>query len=114
MPGVYKVEIDHLCPTTQAWLDMHHGAAATQAGTASGYSSVIQQALILDMQSASFNALNIEAIGWNGQMPQLDLYFLVKRLAEIGSGLQFTQVSPSHCNCKLLHCCLHIHSYSST
>lgn len=76
----------------QAWLDLHHGAASAQASSLSGYTGIIQQALILDIESANFNALSLEVIGRNGQLPQLDLYFLVKRLAEIGSGLHITQV----------------------
>lgn len=81
----------------QAWLDMHHGANTTQHEAMSGYVGVIQQALVLQMQSASFNALSLEVIGWNGQVPQLDLYFLVKRLAEISSGLQVAQVCFESC-----------------
>ena len=77
---------------TQAWLDRWHGRNK-QCEDEFQYSSVIQQALVLEVHSASFNALRLQVVGWNGQLPQLDLYFLVKRLAEMGSGLQVTQVT---------------------
>ena len=72
---------------------MYHGTLHGQSSACFGYNGVIQQALVLEMQSPTFNALNLEVIGWNGQVPQLDLYYLVKRLAEIGSGLHFAEVS---------------------
>lgn len=63
------------------------------------------------MPSASFNALNLEVVGWNGQVPQLDLYYLIKSLAETGSGLQLAEVGDANhalvfalLNTDLSHC----------
>ena len=48
------------------------------------------------MNSDKFNALQVKTLGWNGQLPMLDLYFLIKRLTENGPGLQLSQASNLH------------------
>ncbi len=45
------------------------------------------------MGSDKFNTLQVNTVGWNGQLPMLDLYYLVKRLTENGPGLTLSQVS---------------------
>ena len=66
------------------------------------------------MDADRFNALQVRTLGWNGQIPMLDLYYLIKRLSENGPGLQLSQVCTSahsvftHKHCTALNCALHI------
>lgn len=45
------------------------------------------------MSNNTFNALHVDTTGWNGQLPMLDLYYLVKRLTENGPALTLSQVA---------------------
>ncbi|KAA6418424.1 MAG: hypothetical protein FRX49_11584, partial [Trebouxia sp. A1-2] len=71
---------------TREWLDAYHGAQSHF-----GQSGLLQQALILQMSNNTFNALHVDTTGWNGQLPMLDLYYLVKRLTENGPALTLSQ-----------------------
>jgi len=71
----------------QEWLDAYHGAQSHF-----GQSGLLQQALILQMSNNTFNSLHVDTTGWNGQLPMLDLYYLVKRLTENGPALTLSQV----------------------
>lgn len=75
----------------QDWLDAYHGRPRNDP-TAFGRSGLLQQALVLEMDADRFNALQVKTLGWNGQLPMLDLYYLIKRLSENGPGLQLSQV----------------------
>ena len=79
----------------QNWLDMYHGS--NRGSREFGQTGLIQQALVLQMDADRFNALKVEAVGWNGRMPMLDLFYLVRRLAEIGPGLDLANVSFIRC-----------------
>ena len=45
------------------------------------------------MSNNTFNTLHVDTTGWNGQLPMLDLYYLVKRLTENGPALTLSQVT---------------------
>lgn len=75
----------------QDWLATYHGWPSNDHA-AFGRSGLLQQALVLEMDSDRFNALQVRTLGWNGQLPMLDLYYLIKRLSESGPGLQLSQV----------------------
>ena len=75
----------------QSWLGQYHGSSASSM-LAFGQAGLIQQALVLQMGTARFNTLQVSTVGWNGQMPMLDLFYLVRRLAEVGPGLALSQV----------------------
>ncbi|KAL3149618.1 Glycosylphosphatidylinositol anchor attachment 1 protein [Trebouxia sp. C0010 RCD-2024] len=72
------------------WLDAYHGHPSS-AQTVFGRSGLLQQAVVLEMDADRFNALQVRTLGWNGQLPMLDLYYLIKRLSENGPGLQLSQ-----------------------
>jgi len=72
----------------QEWLNAYHGAQSHF-----GQSGLLQQALILQMSNNTFNTLHVDTTGWNGQLPMLDLYYLVKRLTENGPALTLSQVA---------------------
>ena len=72
----------------QEWLGAYHGAQSHF-----GQSGLLQQALILQMSNNTFNTLHVDTTGWNGQLPMLDLYYLVKRLTENGPALTLSQVA---------------------
>lgn len=75
----------------QDWLGAYHSCSSSDR-IAFGRSGLLQQALVLEMDSDRFNALQVRTLGWNGQLPMLDLYYLIKRLSESGPGLQLSQV----------------------
>ena len=84
------------CMTThwfllQDWLAAYD-SCPSHDHAAFGRSGLLQQALVLEMNSDRFNALQVRTLGWNGQLPMLDLYYLIKRLSESGPGLQLSQV----------------------
>lgn len=86
----------HHCMTAhwfllQDWLAAYDTCPSSNR-TAFGRSGLLQQALVLEMNSDRFNALQVRTLGWNGQLPMLDLYYLIKRLSESGPGLQLSQV----------------------
>lgn len=76
----------------QEWLSTYHGARRGSLSSF-GQSGLIQQALVFQMHSKQFNAIEVKTVGWNGQLPMLDLYYLVKRLSENGPGIKLSQVS---------------------
>ena len=84
----------------QSWLDTYHGS--DRGSGAFGQAGLIQQALVLQMDSDRFNTLHLESVGWNGRMPMLDLFYLVRRLADIGPGLELSHVSGFPAVCLLL------------
>ncbi|DBA88721.1 TPA: hypothetical protein ACH3X1_004146 [Trebouxia sp. C0004] len=71
---------------TREWLQAYHGAQ-----NHFGQSGLLQQALILQMSNNTFNTLHVDTTGWNGQLPMLDLYYVVKRLTENGPGFTLSQ-----------------------
>ena len=83
-----------VCNLPQVWLDAYHGQHIDSS--AFGRSGLLQQALVLEMNNNKFNALQVKTLGWNGQLPMLDLYFLIKRLTENGPGLQLSQAGTLH------------------
>lgn len=75
----------------QDWLAAYHGWPSDDHANF-GRSGLLQQALVLEMDSDRFNAIQVRTLGWNGQLPMLDLYYLIKRLSESGPGLHLSQV----------------------
>lgn len=75
----------------QDWLVAYDSCPSSDRA-AFGRSGLLQQALVLEMDSDRFNALQVRTLGWSGQLPMLDLYYLIKRLSESGPGLQLSQV----------------------
>ena len=71
---------------------MYHGQHSNSS-LEFGRSGLLQQALVLEMAEEQFNSLQVKTVSWNGQLPMLDLFYLVKHLAESGPGLQLSQVS---------------------
>ena len=96
----------------QEWLDIYHGAPS-RSESPFGQSGLLQQALILQMSNDTFNALHVDTIGWNGQLPMLDLYYLVKRLTENGLGLTLSQVISTPLLHRLTTACMNLERMQS-
>ena len=51
------------------------------------------------MAGPQINALELDVVGWDGQLPMLDLVFLVKKLAT-----DFVFISPTEVGCRCVQC----------
>ncbi|KAK9805223.1 hypothetical protein WJX72_007042 [[Myrmecia] bisecta] len=71
----------------QVWLEEAANGKWQRHASPFGRAGLMQQALVLDVASPSFNALEVHTIGFSGQLPMLDLYYLVAFLAEEHVGL---------------------------
>ena len=50
------------------------------------------------MAGPQINAVEVDVVGWDGQLPMLDLVFLVKKLAT-----DIVFISPTEVGCHMVH-----------
>jgi hypothetical protein len=66
-------------------------AAILQASSAHnesfGRAGVLQQAIILEVSTAAFNAIELSVEGYDGQLPKLDMYWMLKYYSSSWTGL---------------------------
>lgn len=52
-----------------------------------GRAGVLQQAILLEVPTAAFNAIELSVEGYDGQLPKLDMYWLLKYYSSSWTGL---------------------------
>ncbi|CAD7698383.1 unnamed protein product [Ostreobium quekettii] len=65
----------------EEWLDAYQAKAASAIGSEFKRAGTLQQAVVVEVTQPTFDAVEIALEGYNGQLPKLDMYWLVKSLS---------------------------------
>jgi hypothetical protein len=84
----------HICPVSKhasVHPLLHTTTCTLQASSAHnesfGRAGVLQQAIIMEVPTAAFNAIELSVEGYDGQLPKLDMYWLLKYYSSAWTGL---------------------------